>query len=75
MMKWLDDLPLLLVALGALFLGAAPFVPEPHLVEKLRMLAEGSLTRPVDVFDLLMHGSLPLLLLVKLARMSRKKPV
>ena len=67
-MKWLDQLPLGMVFLGAVMLGAAPFVPEPHLWGKLKMLADGSLTRPVDIFDLIMHGSLPLLLLVKLAR-------
>jgi hypothetical protein len=47
----------------AVLLGLAPFVPEPHLVEKLRMLSQGALTRPIDIFDLLFH-SLPLLLLL-----------
>ena len=46
----------------AVVLGLAPFRPEPHLVEKLRMLLNGRLTAPVDVFDLLMHGA-PLLLI------------
>ncbi len=40
----------------ALVLGAAPFRPEPHLVEKLRMLWSGTLTRPLDIGDLLLHG-------------------
>ena len=40
----------------------APFMPEPHLVEKARMLAEGRLTRPLDVFDVLWH-LLPVILL------------
>jgi hypothetical protein len=67
-MRWLDRLPWLPLAAGALWLGLAPFVPEPHLWEKLKMLASGTLTRPIDIFDLLMHASLPLLLLLKLAR-------
>ena len=47
---------------AALLLGLAPFGREPHLVEKLGMLFAGDLTRPIDVFDLLLHGS-PVLLL------------
>lgn len=70
MWNWLDKIPLLPLVVGALLLGAAPFVPEPHLVEKLRMLAAGELARPIDVFDLLFHGILPLLLLLKLWRMA-----
>ncbi|HEY9150547.1 MAG: RND transporter [Gammaproteobacteria bacterium] len=70
MWNWLDKIPLLPLVVGALLLGAAPFVPEPHLVEKLRMLLAGELARPIDVFDLLFHGLLPLLLLLKLGRMA-----
>jgi len=46
----------------ALLLGLAPFVPQPHLVEKLGMLCAGTLRRPLDIFDLIWH-SWPLLLL------------
>ena len=70
MWTWLDKIPLLPLLVGALLLGAAPFVPEPHLVEKLRMLMAGELARPIDIFDLLLHGALPLLLLLKLGRMA-----
>ena len=70
MWTWLDKIPVLPLLVGALLLGAAPFVPEPHLVEKLRMLVAGELVRPIDIFDLLMHGILPLLLLLKLGRMA-----
>ncbi len=61
-MKILDRLPLLPLLFLALFLGLAPLAPEPHLIEKLRMLLAGSLARPIDIFDLVMHGA-PLLLL------------
>jgi hypothetical protein len=47
----------------AVVMGLAPFRPQPHLIEKLVMLFDGTLTRPVDVFDLVLHGS-PLALLV-----------
>lgn len=36
-------------------LGLAPFTPEPHVVQKLKMLSEGTLTRSVDIFDLFFH--------------------
>jgi len=54
---FLAQLPWSLVILACLTLGLAPFVPEPHIVEKLRMLAAGTLTRPLDIFDLAMHGA------------------
>ena len=39
-----------------LILGFAPFFPQPHIVEKLRMLTAGTLKRPIDIFDLFWHG-------------------
>ena len=66
----LDHIPLSVAVLAALTLGLAPFSPEPHLVEKLRMLAQGSLTRPIDIFDLVLHATPWLVLLAKLARMA-----
>jgi len=67
-LAWLDRFPLGLFIIGALLLGLAPFMPEPHLWEKLKMLTVGTLTRPVDIFDLLLHASLPVLLALKLIR-------
>jgi len=67
-MAWLDRIPLVPLAVAALFLGLAPFVPEPHLVEKLRMLIHGELSRPLDIFDLLLHGTPAVVLLLKLVR-------
>ncbi len=60
-------LPWVVVILGSLTLGLAPFTPQPHLFEKIQMLINGDLTRGVDVFDFLMHGIFPLLLIVKAA--------
>lgn len=50
---------------AALLLGLAPFVPEPHLSEKVRWLFTGHPFRPIDIFDLFLHGTFPLLLVVK----------
>ena len=72
-MRWLDRLPLPILAVAALLLGLAPFVPEPHLWEKLKMLFTGTLSRPIDIFDLIMHGAPSLLLLLKLARMAQQR--
>lgn len=73
-LAWLDHVPLIPLAVGALFLGLAPFTPEPHLWQKLKMLAAGQLTRPIDILDLAMHAALPLLLVLKLARRRRASP-
>lgn len=72
-MKLLDQVPLSMLALAAMLLGLAPFSPEPHLVEKLRMLVQGGLTRPIDIFDLVLHGAAPLLLVAKLVRMATQR--
>ena len=67
----LDRLSWELAFLLAVTLGLAPFVPEPHVWQKLLMLFDGSLTRPVDVLDLLMHGAPWALLLAKAGRAWR----
>lgn len=69
-MAWLDKIPLVALVIAALALGLAPFTPEPHLWEKLKMLANGTLTQPIDIFDLILHASLPLLLVIRLTRMA-----
>lgn len=68
-MSFLDQVPLSVALILALTLGLAPFFPEPHLVDKLRMLAQGTLVRPIDIFDLLLHAAPWLVLLAKLARL------
>jgi hypothetical protein len=72
-MGWIDRIPLVVLVPLALWLGLAPFAPEPHLWEKLKMLAAGTLSRPIDVFDLLLHGVPVVLLLIRLARMGRSR--
>lgn len=61
-MQW----SMLLIVGGMLAL--APFTPEPHLFEKIRMLIQGNLVKPIDIFDLLMHGSPLLLISIKATR-------
>jgi hypothetical protein len=68
-MAYIDQIPLWILILAALTLGLAPFVPEPHIWEKLKMLVAGDLGKPVDIFDLLMHATPFVLLATKLVRM------
>ncbi|MCA8900265.1 MAG: hypothetical protein KDA53_03360 [Hyphomonas sp.] len=70
MMEFLDQIPFSLAIIACLTLGLAPFTPEPHIWEKLKMLAGGTLTRPVDMFDLALHAAPWLLLAAKLARLA-----
>ncbi len=67
MLKLIDSITLPIFIVLCLTLGMAPFLPEPHLVEKIRLLLTGELTRLIDIFDLLLHGIPWVLLLMKLA--------
>ena len=72
-MKWLDSIPLLPLLVVAVFLALAPFAPEPHLWQKLKMLFDGTLTKPIDIFDLLLHGTPLVVLVLKLLRVAGRK--
>ena len=61
------NLPWSITILFCLTLGLAPFVPVPHIWEKLKMLYSGTLIRPIDWFDFLMHDAPWLLLILKIA--------
>ena len=74
MLTLLREIPYAVLIPAAILLALAPFVPEPHLVEKLRMLAHGQLRRPLDIFDLLMHATPTLLLIAKLLTTTFEKP-
>lgn len=70
-MQWLDNFSLPVIVLLTLFLGFAPFYPEPHIVEKLRMLFQGQLKKPLDIFDLFWHAWPFVILMLKLIRMRQ----
>jgi len=55
----------IILFLGAsLTLGLAPFVPEPHILGKLRWILGGGVGMgTMDYFDLIMHGTPWILLL------------
>lgn len=70
MLKLIDHIPLLPLAIAAAVMALAPFAPEPHLLEKSRMLINGELIKPVDIFDLFWHSFLLLLLVIRLLRIK-----
>ncbi len=63
-MEWISKLPWGLLIVACLTLGLAPFAP-PHLWEKLQMLSKGKLVRPIDWFDLFLHATPWVLLILK----------
>ena len=71
-MKWLDNIPLILLVIIALILGLAPISAEPHLIEKTKMLLDGTLAKPIDIFDLLMHATPSVLVIVRVGRIMLK---
>jgi len=72
-MSWLDNIPLSPLIIATLRLGLAPVVPEPHLGQKLKMLAAGERAKPIDIFDLCMHAAPGVLLLIRVARQGVRK--
>ncbi|HHJ36735.1 MAG TPA: RND transporter [Gammaproteobacteria bacterium] len=71
MFKYIDRIPVFPLAVVAIFMLLAPFKPEPHLLEKSRMLLSGELSRPIDIFDLFWHGFWMVLLVLRLARLKK----
>jgi hypothetical protein len=65
MEQFLNKLPWGIIVILCLTLGLAPYKP-PHIVEKITMLVQGRLVRPIDWFDLVLHGTPWVLLILKL---------
>jgi len=63
-MEFLPKLPWGLLVIACLTLGLAPFAP-PHIWQKLHMLTKGQLVRPIDWFDLVLHATPWVLLIIK----------
>ncbi|MGD9215724.1 MAG: hypothetical protein PVJ84_12970 [Desulfobacteraceae bacterium] len=68
MFNWLDKIPYSMLIVFAIFMLLAPFRPMPHVVEKLMMLKNGTLSKPIDIFDLFYHLIPTILLIIKLVR-------
>lgn len=68
MWTFLDKIPYAILIVIAVFMLLAPFRPMPHVLEKLIMLKNGVLTKPIDIFDLFYHLIPTLLLAIKTVR-------
>ena len=71
MTAFLDKIPYTILIPFTIFMLLAPFRPMPHVVEKLLMLKAGTLTRPIDIFDLLYHLFPLVLLIIKIVLQLR----
>jgi hypothetical protein len=72
MLGFLDKIPYSILIVIAILMLLAPFRPMPHVVEKLIMLKNGNLTRPLDIFDLFYHLIPTILVILKIMRSLKK---
>jgi hypothetical protein len=68
MWRFLEQIPYSTLIIVAVLMLLAPFRPMPHVVEKLLMLRNGTLHRPIDIFDLFFHLIPTLILGLKLLK-------
>lgn len=65
---------ILVALIATLTLGLAPFTPEPHLFGKVRWVLGGAVgMKPMDWFDLVMHGAPWVWLLVEIIKLIKFK--
>jgi hypothetical protein len=72
MLTILDKIPYSILIVIAVLMILAPFRPMPHVLEKLIMLKNGTLTKPIDIFDLFFHLIPTTILLLKIYRSTAK---
>jgi hypothetical protein len=68
MWSLLDKIPYSILIFISVVMILLPFYPMPHFLEKLIMLKNGTLKKPIDIFDLFYHSVPTILLIVKLLR-------
>ena len=68
MLAFVDKIPYAILIIIAVFMLLAPFYPMPHVVEKILMLKDGKLSKPIDIFDLFFHLIPTGLLVLKVVR-------
>ena len=68
MFAFVDKIPYAILIIIAVFMLLAPFYPIPHVVEKILMLKDGKLSKPIDIFDLFFHLIPTVLLGLKVIR-------
>ena len=73
MWNFLDKIQYPILIGMAAFMLLTPFTPMPHVLDKMIMLKNGTLTRPVDIFDLFFHLIPSIALGLKIYAQYRKK--
>ena len=73
MANLLEKIPYAILIPIAILMLLAPFRPMPHVLEKLIMLVQGTLTRPVDIFDLCYHLMPLVILILKMVTQRRNR--
>ena len=68
MWSFLDKIPYSILIVFSIIMILLPFKPMPHFVEKLIMLKNGTLKKPIDIFDLFYHSAPLILLIIKFIR-------
>ena len=71
----LDKIPYTVIIPLAVWMLLAPFRPMPHALEKFNMLLNGTLSRPIDIFDLFFHLAPTMILLLKIVRSFTKRHI
>lgn len=73
MRSFLEQVPAIPLAVVAAIMFLAPFSPASHAIEKLTMLFNGQLSRPIDIFDLLFHLAPAMVLILKFVMPTSKE--
>ncbi len=68
MLSFLDKIPYSILIVFSVIMILIPFSPMPHFVEKVIMLKNGTLNKPIDIFDLFYHSAPLILLIIKFIR-------
>ncbi len=71
MLKFLNKLSYSTLLLATIFMLLTPISPMPHVVEKILMIKNGILYKPLDIFDLFFHLSPLTLLIIKIIKDKR----
>lgn len=66
--QFLRKIPYPALIVFSVIMLLAPFKPMPHVIEKILMLKDGTLHKPIDIFDLFFHCAPLILLIVKFLR-------
>jgi len=69
--RFLKKIPYSTLIIFSVIMLLVPFKPMPHVLEKILMLFDGTLHKPIDIFDLFFHCAPFILLVLKFIREQR----